>query len=105
VVPLKFEPEFWSSSQVPRKQPRRPSSHALLSTNELVDPLARDPEMLGQGDLGDLERPLEVLKKDLAGMTWNSILWSTVILSDSRHMITWILCKKAGGPSSLRRVS
>ena len=70
---LEIEPELRSGVQRLREKPCCFWSDATLAAHELVDPLKRDAEVLGQGDLSLTERPKELLAKNFAGVCGNAL--------------------------------
>ena len=69
---LKVDPELGRRAQRLREAPRRIGGHATASSDDLVDPLQRHPEMPGEVDLGDLEGLQEILEEDRPRMGWNA---------------------------------
>jgi len=83
---LKIDPELRSRPKRAGKQPRGLGRHASLPSDELVDPLNGDTQMLGERDLGYPKWLQEVLEQGLPRVGWDSLAGqhhiSSVIVND-----------------------
>lgn len=77
MVCLEIDPELGSGSKSTGKQPSRLRRHPPLPSNELIDSLNWNVEMLGEGYLANPDGLQELFKQDLAGMRRDSISWAT----------------------------
>lgn len=70
VIGLKGEPELRGGPKGAGEQPSGFWRDTPLAANELVDPLDRDTQVPGEGDLGHPQRLEELLAEDLSWMGW-----------------------------------
>jgi hypothetical protein len=71
---LQIEPELRSRVEGLREEPRRLRRNTALASNQLIDALDRDSEVLRKGNLGPTEGHEELLEKNLTGMGGNTVL-------------------------------
>ena len=74
MIRLQIEPELRGGAEGLREEPSRLGRNAPLASNDLVDPLERDLEVLRQSHLANAERNQELLEEHLTGVRGNSIL-------------------------------
>ena len=74
VAALQIDPELRCGAEGLTKQPSGLRRYPALTTDDLVDSLHRDTDVLRELDLGDAKGRQKLLKEDLTGMSWNSVL-------------------------------
>jgi hypothetical protein len=73
VCSLEVEPELGGGAERLSEEPGRPRRDTTLASNDLVDPLNRDTNMLCKSDLRLTQRQKELFAKNLSGVRRNPI--------------------------------
>jgi len=87
---LQIEPELGGRVEGLREEPSRFGRNTPFASNQLIDALHRDPEVLRESDLGLAQGHQELLKKNLAGMGGNAVFrlhWLPLVVVEESNVV------------------